>query len=139
MLLRAALAVRAEAYVAVFIPINPANPEKKPPVKKANHTHSFCNPFRSGAVMGLVVVGLALLDISLWWLVLDYFVEEASVAGIIFGNTGFYLTYQIGTDISGFRKNSASHTGKQSLGRSTRHDEGIRRNGYDETYCRPCA
>lgn len=28
--------------------------------------------------MGLVVVGLALLDISLWWLVLDCFVEEAS-------------------------------------------------------------
>ena len=31
--------------------------------------------FRSGAVMGLTVVGLALLDISLWYLVLDYFVE----------------------------------------------------------------
>ncbi|MDL2230293.1 sodium-translocating pyrophosphatase [Alistipes sp. OttesenSCG-928-L06] len=30
--------------------------------------------FRSGAVMGLVVVGLGLLDISLWYLVLDYFV-----------------------------------------------------------------
>ncbi len=32
--------------------------------------------FRSGAVMGLVVVGLALLDISLWYLVLNYFVPE---------------------------------------------------------------
>ncbi len=30
--------------------------------------------FRSGAVMGLVVVGLGLLDISFWYLVLDYFV-----------------------------------------------------------------
>ena len=30
--------------------------------------------FRSGAVMGLVVVGLGLLDISLWYLVLDYFI-----------------------------------------------------------------
>ena len=29
--------------------------------------------FRSGAVMGLVVVGLALLDISVWFLVLDHF------------------------------------------------------------------
>lgn len=29
--------------------------------------------FRSGAVMGLTVVGLGLLDISLWYLVLDYF------------------------------------------------------------------
>ncbi len=28
--------------------------------------------FRSGAVMGLVVVGLGLLDISFWWLLLNY-------------------------------------------------------------------
>jgi K(+)-stimulated pyrophosphate-energized sodium pump len=31
--------------------------------------------FRSGAVMGLVVVGLALLDISLWYLVLDKWID----------------------------------------------------------------
>ena len=31
--------------------------------------------FRSGAVMGLVVVGLGLLDISVWYLVLDHFVD----------------------------------------------------------------
>ena len=31
--------------------------------------------FRSGAVMGLVVVGLGLLDISFWYIILDYFVE----------------------------------------------------------------
>lgn len=30
--------------------------------------------FRSGAVMGLVVVGLGLLDISFWYVILDYFV-----------------------------------------------------------------
>ena len=29
--------------------------------------------FRSGAVMGLVVVGLALLDISLWFIILPQF------------------------------------------------------------------
>ncbi|MFI3287082.1 MAG: sodium-translocating pyrophosphatase [Rikenellaceae bacterium] len=29
--------------------------------------------FRSGAVMGLTVVGLGLLDISIWYLILDYF------------------------------------------------------------------
>lgn len=31
--------------------------------------------FRSGAVMGLVVVGLGLLDISLWYLILDAFID----------------------------------------------------------------
>ena len=30
------LVVRAEARVAVVIPINPASPEKNPPVRKAN-------------------------------------------------------------------------------------------------------
>ena len=30
--------------------------------------------FRSGAVMGLTVVGLGLLDISIWWVVLNAFV-----------------------------------------------------------------
>ena len=33
--------------------------------------------FRSGAVMGLCVVGLGLLDISLWWLILDKLVFTA--------------------------------------------------------------
>ncbi len=32
--------------------------------------------FRSGAVMGLIVVGLALLDISLWYLILNAFVTD---------------------------------------------------------------
>lgn len=32
--------------------------------------------FRSGAVMGLVVVGLGLLDISIWYLILDFFEPE---------------------------------------------------------------
>lgn len=32
--------------------------------------------FRSGAVMGLVVVGLGLLDISFWYLLLDHFIAE---------------------------------------------------------------
>ena len=32
--------------------------------------------FRSGAVMGLVVVGLGLLDISFWYLLLDYFIPD---------------------------------------------------------------
>ncbi len=32
--------------------------------------------FRSGAVMGLVVVGLALLDISVWFLILNHFITD---------------------------------------------------------------
>ncbi len=31
--------------------------------------------FRSGAVMGLVVVGLGLLDISLWYIILEHFID----------------------------------------------------------------
>lgn len=38
---RAALAVRAEALVAVFMPRKPERPEKKPPVRNATGTHSF--------------------------------------------------------------------------------------------------
>ena len=32
--------------------------------------------FRSGAVMGLTVVGLALLDVSVWFFILDHFIPE---------------------------------------------------------------
>lgn len=49
--------------------------------------------FRSGAVMGLVVVGLALLDISLWFMVLDYFIPEANHLVII---TTTMLTFGMG-------------------------------------------
>lgn len=34
--------------------------------------------FRSGAVMGLVVVGLGLLDISFWYMLLDWLIPEGS-------------------------------------------------------------
>jgi K(+)-stimulated pyrophosphate-energized sodium pump len=52
--------------------------------------------FRSGAVMGLVVVGLGLLDISLWYLVLDTFVEEATAAEKLIIITTTMLTFGMG-------------------------------------------
>jgi K(+)-stimulated pyrophosphate-energized sodium pump len=52
--------------------------------------------FRSGAVMGLVVVGLGLLDISLWYLLLDAFVEEATAADKMIVITTTMLTFGMG-------------------------------------------
>ena len=52
--------------------------------------------FRSGAVMGLTVVGLGLLDISLWWLMLNAFVEEASEAQTLVVITTTMLTFGMG-------------------------------------------
>ncbi|MDO5342809.1 MAG: sodium/proton-translocating pyrophosphatase, partial [Bacteroidia bacterium] len=49
--------------------------------------------FRSGAVMGLTVVGLALLDISLWFLVLDHFIPAENHLVII---TTTMLTFGMG-------------------------------------------
>lgn len=49
--------------------------------------------FRSGAVMGLTVVGLALLDISLWFLVLDHFIPAENHLIII---TTTMLTFGMG-------------------------------------------
>ena len=57
--------------------------------------------FRSGAVMGLVVVGLALLDISLWWLLLDYFVEEATETEKAIVITTTMLTFGMGASTQG--------------------------------------
>ena len=50
--------------------------------------------FRSGAVMGLTVVGLALLDVSVWFLVLDYFIPEGADKLIIITTT--MLTFGMG-------------------------------------------
>ena len=52
--------------------------------------------FRSGAVMGLTVVGLGLLDIAIWWILLNAFVVEASDAQKLVGITTTMLTFGMG-------------------------------------------
>ena len=51
--------------------------------------------FRSGAVMGLVVVGLGLLDISLWYLLLNHFVEATGAQKLVVITTTM-LTFGMG-------------------------------------------
>ncbi|MDR1282441.1 MAG: sodium-translocating pyrophosphatase [Opitutaceae bacterium] len=55
--------------------------------------------FRSGAVMGLVVVGLALLDISVWFLVLNHFIEEADLGHKLVIITTTMLTFGMGASL----------------------------------------
>ncbi|MDR3287377.1 MAG: sodium-translocating pyrophosphatase [Prevotellaceae bacterium] len=52
--------------------------------------------FRSGAVMGLVVVGLGLLDISVWYLILDNFVTDVSASQKLVIITTTMLTFGMG-------------------------------------------
>lgn len=51
--------------------------------------------FRSGAVMGLVVVGLALLDIAVWYMILDQFVDSVGHNKLIYITTTM-LTFGMG-------------------------------------------
>ena len=51
--------------------------------------------FRSGAVMGLTVVGLGLLDISLWYLILDRFIDAAGPQKLVVITTTM-LTFGMG-------------------------------------------
>lgn len=50
--------------------------------------------FRSGAVMGLVVVGLGLLDIAIWFVVLSYFYQTDNMALVTITTT--MLTFGMG-------------------------------------------
>lgn len=52
--------------------------------------------FRSGAVMGLTVVGLALLDISLWFIILNHFHVDADPAHKMIFITTTMLTFGMG-------------------------------------------
>lgn len=51
--------------------------------------------FRSGAVMGLVVVGLGLLDISVWYIILDKFIGGAEGSKLVIITTTM-LTFGMG-------------------------------------------
>ena len=51
--------------------------------------------FRSGAVMGLVVVGLGLLDISVWYILLDNFIEATEGQKLVIITTTM-LTFGMG-------------------------------------------
>ncbi len=61
--------------------------------------HGLRVAFRSGAVMGLVVVGLALLDISVWFVVLNYFIEDANPAHKMIIITTTMLTFGMGASL----------------------------------------
>ncbi len=55
--------------------------------------------FRSGAVMGLVVVGLALLDISIWFVILNKFIDDANQAHKMVVITTTMLTFGMGASL----------------------------------------
>lgn len=55
--------------------------------------------FRSGAVMGLVVVGLGLLDISAWFILLNIFVEDPDPTHKMIVITTTMLTFGMGASL----------------------------------------
>ncbi|MEW5846697.1 MAG: sodium-translocating pyrophosphatase [Bacteroidota bacterium] len=63
---------------------------------KNSLNHGLRVAFRSGAVMGLVVVGLAVLDISLWYLILNYFIDEPDQSHKLIIITTTMLTFGMG-------------------------------------------
>ena len=55
--------------------------------------------FRAGAVMGLTVVGLGLLDIAVWYLILDHFIEASTQAQKLVIITTTMLTFGMGVSV----------------------------------------
>jgi K(+)-stimulated pyrophosphate-energized sodium pump len=69
--------------------------------RTANATRKSLNKglkiaFRSGAVMGLTVVGLGLLDICAWYFILDTFIEQADPSFKLIIITTTMLTFGMG-------------------------------------------
>jgi len=63
---------------------------------KNSLNHGLRVAFRSGAVMGLVVVGLGLLDISLWFMILNYVYPAANESHNLILVTTTMLTFGMG-------------------------------------------
>ncbi len=61
--------------------------------------HGLRVAFRSVAVMGLVVVGLALLDISVWFVVLNWAIDDVSQAHKMVIITTTMLTFGMGASL----------------------------------------
>ena len=61
--------------------------------------HGLRVAFRSGAVMGLVVVGLALLDISVWFVILNWAIDDANQAHKMIIITTTMLTFGMGASL----------------------------------------
>jgi len=55
--------------------------------------------FRAGSVMGLTVVGLGLLDIAVWYLVLDHFIDAATQSQKLVIITTTMLTFGMGVSV----------------------------------------
>ncbi len=55
--------------------------------------------FRSGAVLGLTVVGLAMLDIGVWYWILDWFYQEMSQSERLVVITTTMLTFGMGASL----------------------------------------
>ncbi len=55
--------------------------------------------FRSGSVLGLTVVGLAMLDIGAWYWILDYFYQDMSTSDRLVTITTTMLTFGMGASL----------------------------------------
>lgn len=55
---------------------------------------------RGGAVLGLVATGLILLDISFWYIVLDFFIENPDKSQKIIYIAAIMLTFELGASIN---------------------------------------
>lgn len=55
--------------------------------------------FRSGAVMGLTVVGLALVDYSVWYIILNHFVYGITEQQKMLSITGIMVTFGMGVSL----------------------------------------